>query len=102
MTPLTAAARPLIAGNWKMNGLANALDQARAIAAAVEGRPPAARVALCPPATLIDRMREILAGSTILVGGQDCRAEVSGRFYWRHRGGDVGRRGRRVGHPRAF
>ena len=31
--------RPLIAGNWKMNGLAAALDEARAVAAALEERP---------------------------------------------------------------
>ena len=70
------APTPLIAGNWKMNGLAADLDQARAVAAGVEGS--AARVAICPPATLVHRMSEALAGSTVLTGGQDCRAEASG------------------------
>ncbi|HEY5105272.1 MAG TPA: triose-phosphate isomerase [Caulobacteraceae bacterium] len=73
-------ARPLIAGNWKMNGLEASLDQARALMAAVDAQPPAARVALCPPATLVWRMAEVLAGSSILVGGQDCRAERQGPF----------------------
>jgi triosephosphate isomerase len=73
-------ARPLIAGNWKMNGLAASLDEARAIAAALEARAPMTRVALCPPATLIHRMAEVLAGSEIDVGGQDCRAEPEGAF----------------------
>ena len=73
-------ARPLIAGNWKMNGLAASLDEARAIAAAVDAHAPAARVALCPPATLIHRMAEVLAGSGIAVGGQDCRPEPDGAF----------------------
>lgn len=72
--------RPLIAGNWKMNGLAAALDEARALAAAVEERSPAARVALCAPATLVSRMAEQLAGLAVEVGGQDCRAEASGAF----------------------
>ena len=70
--------RPLIAGNWKMHGLGAALDEARAIAAAVALQPPSARVALCPPATLLQRMAEGLAGESVLVGGQDCHAAVSG------------------------
>ncbi|MDB5430335.1 MAG: triose-phosphate isomerase [Caulobacter sp.] len=74
------APRPLIAGNWKMNGLAAALSEARAIAAAVDASPPAARVALCPPATLVARMADALAGTGVAVGGQDCRAEASGAF----------------------
>lgn len=73
-------ARPLIAGNWKMNGLAISLDEARAVAAAVDGQPPACRVALCPPSTLVHRMAEVLAGAGVEVGGQDCRAELNGAF----------------------
>jgi triosephosphate isomerase len=72
--------RPLIAGNWKMNGLEAALDEARAVAAAVDAHPAAARVALCPPSTLIHRMAEALGGTGVAVGGQDCRAEASGAF----------------------
>lgn len=72
--------RPLIAGNWKMNGLAVGLDEARAIAGAVDEKAPAARVALCPPATLIHRMAEALAGSGVAVGAQDCRPEPGGAF----------------------
>lgn len=73
-------ARPLVAGNWKMNGLNLALDEARAVAAAVDAHPPACRVALCPPATLVHRMADALGGTGVEVGGQDCRAEVSGAF----------------------
>lgn len=72
--------RPLIAGNWKMNGLTAALDEARAVAAAVNGEAVAARVAICPPATLVHRMADLLGGSAVHVGGQDCRAEESGAF----------------------
>jgi len=72
--------RRLIAGNWKMHGLAASLGEARAIAAAVQGRPPLARVAICPPATLIHRMSAALAGTPVLLGGQDCRPEPSGAF----------------------
>lgn len=63
-----------------MNGVEASLDEARALAALVDERPPAARVALCPPATLIGRMADLLAGSGILVGGQDCSAEAEGPF----------------------
>jgi triosephosphate isomerase (TIM) len=72
------APTPLIAGNWKMNGLAASLDEARAIAQGAAGAK--GRVALCPPATLVERMSEQLAGSNVLVGGQDCRAEENGAF----------------------
>ena len=75
-----SAPRPLIAGNWKMNGTFASLDEARSLAAALEQSPPACEVAICPPATLIRVMAEALAGSTIAVGGQDCRAEPSGAF----------------------
>jgi triosephosphate isomerase len=72
--------RPMIAGNWKMNGLAASLDEARAVAAAVDERPMGARVAICPPATLVHRMADLLGGSGVDIGGQDCRAEESGAF----------------------
>ena len=72
--------RRLIAGNWKMHGLAASLDEARAIAAALDEHPAGARVAICPPATLIHRMAETLAGSGVAVGGQDCRPEREGAF----------------------
>ena len=72
--------RPLLAGNWKMNGTAAALGEARALATALETHPASARVALCAPATLIARMAATLAGSPVLVGGQDCRAEPFGAF----------------------
>ena len=49
------APTPLIAGNWKMHGLAASLDEARAVAAALAGGvgAKATRVAICPAAPLI-------------------------------------------------
>jgi triosephosphate isomerase len=75
-----STSRRLIAGNWKMHGLAASLDEARAIAADVDRRAPGARVALCPPATLIRQMADVLAGTGVAVGGQDCRPEQEGAF----------------------
>jgi len=61
-----------------MNGLAQALDEARAVAGGVDARPAAARVAICPPATLLHRLSQALEGSSVLTGGQDCHARTSG------------------------
>ncbi|MDI1326871.1 MAG: triose-phosphate isomerase [Brevundimonas sp.] len=70
----------LVAGNWKMNGLGASLDEVEALRAALDKEPAACRVALCPPATLVERMARAAAGSTIEIGGQDCRAETHGAF----------------------
>lgn len=67
--------RQLIAGNWKMNG---SLAELEALKAGVGT--PHADVLICPPATLIAKAAAIVAGSPIRIGGQDCRAEVSGAF----------------------
>lgn len=72
--------RRIIAGNWKMNGLETALIDARAIASWLDAHPVGARVALCPPATLLSRMAEALAGTGVEIGGQDCSPEKSGAF----------------------
>ena len=68
----------LIAGNWKMNGSRAALDELRAVAAAVQaGEAGDLELLLCPPATLISAAREILPAS-VGVGGQDCHANEKG------------------------
>ena len=71
---------PLIAGNWKMNGLAADLVEVDALAWDLASAPTLARVAFCPPATLVERMARRLQGSVIQVGGQDCSAEPHGAF----------------------
>lgn len=78
MTLSSTKPRPLIAGNWKMNGLAAALDEARAVAAALDGQPSVARVAIFPPSTLLARLSEAVAGSSIFTGAQDCHGKASG------------------------
>lgn len=69
--------RPLIAGNWKMNGLTK--DSA-ALAMAIRQGLGAARaeVLICPPATQIAQVAEILGGAPVAVGGQDCHARTFG------------------------
>jgi triosephosphate isomerase (TIM) len=72
------APQPLIAGNWKMNGVSASLAEAKAVAAGLGAT--SARVAICPSATLIAQMAWTLKDTSVAVGGQDCRAEPSGAF----------------------
>jgi triosephosphate isomerase len=72
--------RPLVAGNWKMHGLAASVAELEAIIAGAASRPPAADLMICPPATLIASFAKAAAGSPVTIGAQDCHAEVSGAF----------------------
>ena len=69
---------PLIAGNWKMNGLTReGLALAKAIAAG-SGQLPGVDLVICPPATLLAVVRPALTGSRVALGAQDCHAAPSG------------------------
>ncbi|ASD28093.1 triose-phosphate isomerase [Brevundimonas diminuta] len=70
----------LVAGNWKMNGLGASLAEAETLETALKEQAAACRVALCPPATLIDRMAQALKGGAVEIGGQDCHAAASGAY----------------------
>ncbi len=70
----------LVAGNWKMNGLGASLAEAETLEKALTEQAAACRVALCPPATLIDRMAQALKGGAVEIGGQDCHAAASGAY----------------------
>ena len=73
--------RPLIAGNWKMNGLlAEGVSLAKDLAARMGGvkNNAAFDMAVCPPFTLIARIGESLAGSAISLGAQDCHPKEKG------------------------
>jgi triosephosphate isomerase len=64
--------RKLVAGNWKMNGLAASAAMVDELAAAHPA--PGCDVLICPPATLIARM----ASGPFPIGGQDCHWLPSG------------------------
>jgi triosephosphate isomerase (TIM) len=72
--------RPLVAGNWKMNGLGAALGEALRVRDRLGEAGFAAGVdaMICPPATLVAALAREAAGSRLLVGGQDCHVAVSG------------------------
>src|SRR5205823_2722627 len=69
--------RPLIAGNWKMNGLGSALAEIKAVAEFVAVRALDAEILVCPPATLLSRAVQAAAGR-IELGGQDCHPKTCG------------------------
>jgi triosephosphate isomerase len=71
-----APIRPLVAGNWKMNGLAASLAELSKIIAGMDGID--ADLMICPPATLIVQCVWTAKRSKLLIGGQDCHAEASG------------------------
>ena len=74
-----AAPRPLVAGNWKMNGLKASLAELEAIRDAVKaGGAGRAEAALCPPFTLVAAAAAATQGSPLAIGAQDCHAKVSG------------------------
>jgi triosephosphate isomerase len=65
----------LIVGNWKMNGVSTALPEIAAMAASAATS--GVEVWIAPPFTLIERAVRA-AGSTVVIGGQDCHANLSG------------------------
>jgi triosephosphate isomerase len=71
---------PLVAGNWKMNGLkAAAAELGRIIQGYAELR-PRADLMVCPPATLLMTFAHVALGTRVAIGAQDCHPEPSGAF----------------------
>jgi triosephosphate isomerase (TIM) len=73
-----AKLRPLVVGNWKMNGLAASVAELVKIihgAAALAGK---ADLIVCPPAPLIADFARAARGSQLVIGGQDCHADSAG------------------------
>jgi triosephosphate isomerase len=71
--------RPLIAGNWKMNGLRSSMAEFEAMLAGASKVAAKADLLVCPPATLIAAFAAKLTGSKgLAIGGQDCHPKPSG------------------------
>jgi triosephosphate isomerase len=76
---MTDTIRPLIAGNWKMNGLKSSRSEFEAMLAGAPEVAVKADLLVCPPATLIAAFAEQARGSkTLGVGAQDCHPKPSG------------------------
>jgi triosephosphate isomerase len=73
-----ATITPLIAGNWKMNGLGAALGEVERLGAMLAAAAPRCTVVICPPATLLQRLTGVAAVNGIVTGGQDCHPSPSG------------------------
>src|SRR6185369_11822456 len=72
--------RPLVAGNWKMNGLKASAAELGKIMAGAGDLWTKVDLMICPPATLTMTFAHVALGSKIEIGGQDCHAEPSGAF----------------------
>jgi triosephosphate isomerase (TIM) len=71
--------RPLIAGNWKMNGLGASRQVLADIVAGATGLSDKVDIMVCPPATLVMLFAPV-GGGVVAIGGQNCHAEPCGAF----------------------
>jgi triosephosphate isomerase len=73
--------RPLVAGNWKMNGLKSSNEVLGEIQTGyTPGLKAKVDLVVCPPATLVHSFAVSCVGSRVGIGGQDCHAKESGAF----------------------
>ena len=75
---MTDKRRPLIAGNWKMNGLKASANELAAIGQGAEAVWRKADLLVCPPATLLFTSAAVVIGSKVAIGAQDCHPAASG------------------------
>ena len=73
-----ARVRPLVAGNWKMHGLAASVAEFEAIVEGAKALAAKTDLMICPPATLIAKFAVAAKGSGVTIGGQDCHPDASG------------------------
>jgi triosephosphate isomerase len=71
--------KPMIAGNWKMNGLkASASEFGNIVSGYGAQLRSKVDLAICPPATQLVPFAVVALGSRIAIGGQDCHFNASG------------------------
>jgi len=75
---MTRKVTPLVAGNWKMHGLAGSVAELNKMLAGAPALAGKAELMVCPPATLIAPFAQAARGSGVAIGGQDCHAVASG------------------------
>jgi triosephosphate isomerase len=71
---------PLVAGNWKMNGLWDSVTELDKIIEGARSISTKVELMICPPATLIASFSARAKGSRVWIGGQDCHSKPSGAF----------------------
>jgi triosephosphate isomerase len=72
--------RPLVVGNWKMNGLRKSSNELLRIIQESARLPRHIELVVCPPATLVAQLAVLARGSRVRVGAQDCHPEPSGAY----------------------
>jgi triosephosphate isomerase len=72
--------KPLVAGNWKMNGSLEGIQELLSGIKAGLGEVKNADVAVCPPYVYIPTVQQQLAGTAVAWGGQDLSTESAGAF----------------------
>ncbi len=76
---MTPDIKPLVAGNWKMNGSKTSLQELTAMGAGFDSSLQSKiDMMICPPATLLLTAAHVALGSGIAIGGEDCHANASG------------------------
>ena len=75
---MTDRPTPLIAGNWKMNGLKASVAELDTLKSGFGSVDPNVEILICPPATMVAGAAQAMAGCAIQIGGQDCHGAVSG------------------------
>src|SRR5262249_25625895 len=79
-TCMATTRRPLLAGNWKMNGLKSSAAEVDKLLQPVAGLAGKLDLLVCPPATLMASFAALAKGSRLLIGGQDCHTEPAGAY----------------------
>jgi triosephosphate isomerase len=78
---MTDRIRPLIAGNWKMNGLKASWSEFEAMLSGSSEVSEKADLLVCPPATLLAGFADKARGTKALaIGAQDCHPKPSGAY----------------------
>jgi hypothetical protein len=76
---MTPGIRPLVAGNWKMNGTGGALNELLRVGRGfMSGLETETDALVCVPATLVSRAHQTVRDTPVAIGGQDCHAAESG------------------------
>jgi triosephosphate isomerase len=71
--------KPIVIGNWKMNGLrADAVERVEALLAHLQPPVPEGTLGICPPATLLTVVGQLLWHGSMVLGGQDCSSAAKG------------------------
>lgn len=76
---MTPDIKPLVAGNWKMNGMMLSMNELGNITAGYSTDIKSKiDMLICTPATLTVTASHVALGTGVAIGGQDCHSNISG------------------------